>query len=331
MATRKNWYRRVGTKEAGFHYEDASGKTVRDKPTLERIKALVIPPAWTNVLISPSPASKVQVVGHDAIGRLQYLYHETFRDRQQRKKFAKLLAFAEKLPFLRKRAKQDLRKPELSKDRVLALIIRLIDEMAFRVGSEKSVEQYKTFGITTLRSKHVQVSDDGTIEFDFVGKHHIHHKRTLHDKKIVPILQDLKSLRGAKLFKYVTDDGRIRTITGRDVNDYIKQSTDPSFTAKDFRTWVASVKAAVQLSKIGKTKGERSIKKNIIAAVKAVAEKLGNTVAVARNSYIHPKVLKKYEKGVTLEKYESEAAQIAKDAGPQLHKDEAEVIAMLKS
>lgn len=331
MASRKKWYRRVGTKEAGFHYEDAFGKRLRDRQTLERIKALVIPPAWTNVLISPSPSSKIQVVGNDTMGRMQYLYHETFRERQQRKKFAKLLAFAEKLPFLRRRARIDLRKPELSKERILALIIRLIDEMAFRVGSEKSVEQYKTFGITTLRSKHVQIGEDGTIEFDFVGKHHIHHKRTLLDKKIAPILQDLKSLRGAKLFKYVTDDGRIRTITGRDVNDYIKRSTDPSFTAKDFRTWVASVKAAVQLARIGKTKGERSIKKNIVTAVKAVAEKLGNTVAVARSSYIHPKVLKKYEKGVTLEKYESEAAEIAKASGSTLHKDEAEVIAMLKS
>jgi DNA topoisomerase-1 len=329
MATRKNWYRRVGTKEHGFHYEDAAGKSIRDKETLARIKSLVIPPAWSNVLISPSAASKVQVVGHDAMGRLQYLYHETFRERQQKKKFAKLLAFAEKLPFLRRRARLDLRKPELSKERVLALIIRLIDELSFRVGSERSVEQYKTFGITTLRSKHVKIAYDGAIEFDFVGKHHIHHKLTLHDKKLAPILADLKSLRGSKLFKYVTEDGRIKPITGRDVNDYIKQATDQSFTAKDFRTWGASVKAAVQLAKIGFVKGERAIKKNIVAAVKVVAEKLGNTVAVARGSYIHPTVLKKYEKGVTIDKFEDEVAKTAKKS--ELDKDEAAVVAMLKS
>lgn len=328
MATRKNWYRRTGTKASGFEYEDAAGKQLRDKATLERIKSLVIPPAWINVLIAPSAASKVQVVGHDAMGRLQYLYHETFRERQQKKKFAKLLAFAEKLPFLRKRARLDLRKPELSKDRVLALIIRLIDELSFRVGSEKSVEQYKTFGITTLRSKHVKI-DEGKIEFDFIGKHHIHHMLTLQDKKLAPILEDLKSLRGAKLFKYVTEDGRIKSITGRDVNDYIKQATDSSFTAKDFRTWGASVKAAVQLAKIGFVKGERTIKQNIVKAVKAVAEKLGNTAAVARGSYIHPTVLKKYEKGVTIEKFEDEAAEAAKKS--DLDKDEAAVIAMLKS
>jgi DNA topoisomerase I len=331
MASRKNWYRRVGTKEHGFHYEDAAGKRIKDAATLARIKSLVIPPAWVNVLIAPRESAKIQVVGHDTIGRLQYLYHESFRERQQRKKFSKLLAFAEKLPFLRRQAKLDLKQKELTKDRVLALIIQLIDKLSFRVGSEQSVEQYKTFGITTLRSKHVQIDPDGTITFDFVGKHHIHHKISIKDKRLANILYDLKSLRGAKLFKYVTEEGKIRSVTGRDVNDYIKQATDPSFTAKDFRTWGASVKAAVQLARIGITKGERSIKKNIVSAVKAVAEKLGNTVAVARNSYIHPKVLKKYEKGVTLEKFEEEAAQIAKESGPNLHKDEAEVIALLKS
>jgi DNA topoisomerase-1 len=331
MASRKNWHRRIGTKEKGFHYEDASGRRLRDKATLDRIASLVIPPAWSDVLIAPSASAKVQVVGYDMAGRMQYLYHETFRERQERRKFSKLLAFAEKLPFLRKRAKIDLRKPELSKERVLALIIRLIDELAFRVGSEKSVERYKTFGITTLRSKHVSIAPSGEITFDFVGKHHIHHKIKLTDKKLAGILGDLKSLRGAKLFKYVTAEGKIKSITGRDVNDYIKQATDPSFTAKDFRTWGASVKAAAQLAKIGFVRGERSIKKNIVQAVKAVAEKLGNTVAVARSSYIHPKVLKKYEKGVTIEKFDDEAAKIAKKAGPEFDKEEAAVVALLKS
>lgn len=331
MASRKNWHRRIGTKEKGFHYEDASGKRLRDKATLDRIASLVIPPAWSDVLIAPSASAKVQVVGYDMAGRMQYLYHETFRERQERRKFSKLLAFAEKLPFLRKRAKIDLRNPELSKERVLALIIRLIDELAFRVGSEKSVERYKTFGITTLRGKHVSIAPSGEITFDFVGKHHIHHKIKLTDKKLAGILGDLKSLRGAKLFKYVTAEGKIKSITGRDVNDYIKQATDPSFTAKDFRTWGASVKAAAQLAKIGFVRGERSIKKNIVQAVKAVAEKLGNTVAVARSSYIHPKVLKKYEKGVTIEKFDDEAAKIAKKAGPEFDKEEAAVVALLKS
>lgn len=331
MANRSKWYQRLGSKEKGFYYVDASGKRLRDKELLERFRALVIPPAWTEVRISPSPNSKVQVVGNDTAGRLQYLYHESFRERQQKKKFSKLLAFAERLPFLRKRARKDLRKPELSKDRVLAVVIRLIDDLYFRVGSEKSVEQYKTFGVTTLRSKHIKIFPDDEIEFDFVGKHHIQHKLRFRDPELVAILRELKALRGSKLFKYVTPEGKIKPITARDVNDYIKRSTASEFSAKDFRTWGATVKAAEQLSSIGSTKGERSIKKNIIRAVKAVAERLGNTIAVARNSYIHPAILKKYEKGVTLEKFEEDAEKAAKKPGSEIDKDEAAVIAMLKS
>jgi DNA topoisomerase I len=331
MANRSKWYHRLGSKEKGFYYVDADGERLRNKELLERFRALVIPPAWTEVRISPSPNSKVQVVGYDTAGRLQYLYHESFRERQQKKKFGKLLAFAERLPFLRKRAKKDLRASELSKDRVLAVVIRLIDDLYFRVGSEKSVEMYKTFGVTTLRSKHVQIKPNGEIEFDFVGKHHIQHKLVIKDAKLAAILTDLKALRGAKLFKYVTEDGKIRQITARDVNDYIKSATTSEFTAKDFRTWGATVKAAEQLSEIGRTKGERSIKKNILTAIKAVAERLGNTIAVARNSYIHPAILKKYEKGVTIEKFEEDAEKVAKKPGSEIDKDEAAVIAMLKS
>lgn len=322
---RTKWHRRQGNKEKGFSYVAADGTRISDKPTLERIKSLVIPPAWTDVLIAPSAVSKVQVVGHDAAGRLQYLYHEKFQASQQKKKFSKLLAFAAQLPFLRKRAKKDLRNPELSKDKVLAVIIRLIDDLHFRVGSEKSVEQYKTFGITTLRNRHLEIKPNGEFVFNFVGKHHIRHRKIVADTAVAKVLRDLKSLKGSALFQYVTDDGKIRRITARDVNEYIKQSTDPSFTAKDFRTWGATLKAAVELTKIGFVRGEKTIKKNIVRAVKFVAEQLGNTAAVSRNSYIHPDVIKKYEKGVTLDKFEPETKK------PGTDPDEDALIAMLKS
>ena len=331
LRRRSKWYRRIGTKERGFDYEDAAGKRVTDKLIIARIKSLVIPPAWTDVLISPSASSKVQVVGHDTSGRMQYLYHTAFRERQQKKKFSKLLAFAEKLPFLRKRAKRDLRRSDLSKDRVLAVIIQLIDQLNFRVGSEKSVERYKTFGITTLRNRHLQIKPNGELQFDFVGKHHITHTKLVVDRKLAAILREIKSLRGSKLFNYVNDAGKIRPITARDVNEYIKRATDPAFTAKDFRTWGATVKAATHLAKIGFSRGERTIKKNIIRAIRYVAEHLGNTVAVSRGSYVHPTVIKKYEKGVTIDTFGEEAEKIAKEAGSGLDKEEAAVVALLKS
>lgn len=327
---RSTWWRRVGSKEYGFTYTDANDKRLRVRNVMARIKTLVIPPAWTDVLISPIAASKVQAVGKDSIGRTQYIYNTAYVEQRQTKKFAKLIAFAEKLPLLRKRTKKDIKAESFSKSRVLAVIIQLINDLYFRVGSEKSVKQYKTFGVTTLRKRHVEIEPNKII-FNFVGKHSIRHKRIVTDRKLASAMKDIMSIGGSKLFNYLDDSGQVRPITARDVNEYIKQSTDPKFTAKDFRTWGATLKAATELSEIGITKGERSIKKNIIRAIRSVAEHLGNTVAVCRSSYVHPDVLKKYEKGVTLENFRKKAQRFMKRLRGELDTEEAALLHLLKS
>jgi DNA topoisomerase I len=328
---RSKWWRRIGSKEQGFRYVDAAGKALRGSDALARIKSLVIPPAWTDVLIAPSAGAKVQAVGKDSIGRTQYIYHEGFAQKRQSLKFAKLIEFAKRLPLLRKKTKRDIKQDGLTKDRVLAVIVRLINDLYFRVGSEKSVKQYKTFGITTLRKRHVEITDRGEIVFNFVGKHHIRHERVLRDKSLAQIIRDLKSIGRTKLFNYVDDDGKIRPVTPRDVNDYIQRTTEAALTAKDFRTWGATLNAAKHLAEIGATRGERSIKKNIVRAVRAVAEHLGNTVAVARNSYVHPGVIKKYERGITLETFRIKAKQLLRRNKRDFDVEELALIQMLKS
>lgn len=298
---RAKWFERKGSKSRGFHYIDKNGKKVSDEKSLERIKSLVIPPAWKYVRISPSERSKIQAVGMDTNGRVQYLYSPKFRAKRERKKFEKIEKFGEHLPKLRKITNEHLNLDGFPREKVLALMTRLINQLYIRMGSQSSVKKYKTYGITTLQHRHLDIKRGGKLIFNFVGKHHIKQRKILVDKEIAAILKELKNLKGKrKLFRYVDDEGKVRSIKPSHFNSYLKEITAPEFSAKDFRTWGGTLLAAMELAEVGCCEDEKDLKKRVVKAVKVVAEQLGNTPSVCRGSYIHPKVINSYENGLTI-------------------------------
>lgn len=319
---RARWWQRRGSKSRGFFYTDAAGKKIADEGSLERINSLVIPPAWRYVRVSPYAGSSLQAVGMDTTGRIQYIYHPKYSERQQRKKFAKIEKFGEYLPKLRKVTNEDIELEGFPKEKVLAVMMRLINSLYIRVGTEQSVRHYRTYGITTLANKHLTIGRRGTLVFDFVGKSHIKHRKVLVDEELASVMQDLKALGGArKLFHYLDEEGKPHSVRPADLNNYIKEATSPEFSAKDFRTWGGTLLAAIRLAEIGKAEDEKVIKKNIVRAVKEVAEVLGNTPTVCRGSYIHPSILKCYEAGTTLEDFRPRSARrirrIQNDSEPE--------------
>lgn len=273
---------------------------MRDDEHLERIRQLAIPPAWTEVRISPSKRSRLQALGIDGGGKLQYLYHPSFVAHRQRHKFDRIEHFAEYLPNLRQKTSEHLAQTGLTRERVLATIVRVINRLYFRVGSEAGVSKYRTYGVTTLRPHHLVFADDGHVGFRFHAKHHIPTRRILVDDILEQVLRELKARRGTRLFAYRNGDGRDHFLRGADVNEYIKSLTAPEFSAKDFRTWAGTLLVAQELTKIGPAQGERQIKRNINDAIKRAAEQLGNTPAVCRRAYLHPAVLELYNRGFTL-------------------------------
>ena len=316
---RGKWIRRLGSRRRGFVYQDAEGKKITDQVKLERIKSLVLPPAWTDVRICPSAGGKLQAIGIDEAGRTQYRYSEKFSKSRQDKKFARVVEFGRALPSLRRQLNADIALDGFPKAKVLSVMVRLINDLYIRVGSEESVKLYKTYGVTTLRNRHLSVRANGELSFNFVGKHHIRHRRVIVDKELAAIMSDLKTMGGSKLFNYQNDENSICPIKPRDINDYIKSATGGNFSAKDFRTWGASVLAAGELAEIGVAENATKLKKNIVRMVKSVAEHLGNTPTVCRNSYIHPDIISYYEKGLTIEKFVPRTQR-------QIHKIEPEYL-----
>src|ERR1043165_319595 len=193
---RARWWRRLGSERAGFRYETGTGRNITNEAELERIRSLVIPPAWKHVRVSPRPASRLQAIGIDTSGRVQYIYHPQYAARQQRKKYEKIERFGEYLPALRRRTNEDIARVELSRERVLAVIIRLINDLYFRIGSELSVKRYRTYGVTTLRNRHLEIKRGGRLVFSFVGKHHIRHRRIVVDEELAMLLNDIKKIGG---------------------------------------------------------------------------------------------------------------------------------------
>jgi DNA topoisomerase-1 len=307
---RAKWWQRKGTMKRGFTYVKSDGTALVKKEAIDRIKALVIPPAWAEVRISPAPSSKIQAVGIDTTGRIQYLYNPKFAERQQRKKFAKIERFGEYLPQFRKTTNEHIALDGFPREKVLAIMMRLINSLYIRLGSEKSATHYKTFGITTLQNRHLDVGSKGKLTFDFVGKSHIKHRKVMVDEELATLMRELKDL-GAKrkLFNYIGEDGKPHPVKPGDINRYIKAATAPEFSSKDFRTWGGTMMAAVQLAEIGCCDDERTRKKNIVQAVKKVADELGNTPAVCRGSYIHPSILKYYEKGITIDEFRAKTGR----------------------
>ena len=307
---RAKWWRRAGGKSKGFKYFDREGKLITDAAQLERIKSLVIPPIWKYVRVSPSASSSLQALGMDSSGRIQYLYHPKFADKQQQKKFAKIEKFGEYLPKLRKITNEHIALEGFPREKVLAVMTRLVNSLYIRVGTEKSVRHYKTYGITTLQNRHLEIGRKGELVFSFVGKHHIKHRKILVDQELAGIMRDLKALGTArKLFHYLDEQEKPRPIKPTDLNDYLKTATAPEFSAKDFRTWGGTLLTAVELAEIGTAENEKEVKKNVCEAIKKVAEQLGNTPTVCRASYVHPKVLKSYEAGITIDEFRPRKAR----------------------
>jgi DNA topoisomerase I len=329
---RAKWLERKGGKSTGFKYFDSRGRELNDEGNLERIRLLVIPPAWTNVRICPSPTGRLQVVGMDSRGRIQYRYHPSFALKQQRKKFAKMEKFGEFLPKLRKATSEHLQLDGLPKEKVLAVVLRLINSLYFRVGTDLSEKHYKTYGITTLNKKHLTVKSKGKLQFDFVGKSHVQHRKILVDDELSAIMKDLDSLPGGrKLFRYVDPAGKVRPLKPADVNAYLKSVTDSIFSSKDFRTWGGSLMAAVELAEIGSAESESERKKNVVKAVKKVAEALGNTVAVCRSSYIHPAVLDSYAAGITLDQFRPRSTRRIRRIEQDLEPEELALLKLFRS
>lgn len=298
---RRRWYldlhgiRRDGTKESGFKYHHADGTPVSEEKTLTRIAKLRIPPAWQNVRIARGDAAPLQAVGTDKKGRVQYRYHDRFRRDRDEEKFRRIVEFGEALPALRRRVRRDLGRDELDRERVVAGIVRLIDQGFFRVGNDKSARHESTYGLTTILGRHVRV-DGATLLFDYVGKWQKKQKRAIEDADVAAIVADLKTMQGAELFKFASGK-RIVDVKDRHVNDYIQSIVGERFTAKDFRTWAGTLLCSIALAMQGQAASKAERKRRVRKALVATAEQLGNTPAVCRTSYVCPRLLDDYMDG----------------------------------
>ncbi|MEO6260158.1 MAG: DNA topoisomerase IB, partial [Thermoanaerobaculia bacterium] len=287
--------RREGSKEAGFAYVQSAGTAILDEKILARIRKLRIPPAWKEVRIARGDTAPLQAVGIDKKGRTQYLYHARFRAQRDEEKFLRVVEFGEALPALRRRVRNDLKGRGLEKDRVLASIVRLIDQGFFRVGNDKSAKSEATYGLTTIQSRHVKARGD-VLQFDYVGKWNKDQSRAIEDSDAAAVVAECKRLKRDELFVFL-DHGKVRDVKDRHVNDYIQSIIGETFTAKDFRTWAGTLLCSITLAMQGEgvTKTER--KRKVRKAVEATAAQLGNTPAVCRTSYICPRLIDDYMDG----------------------------------
>jgi DNA topoisomerase I len=276
-----------------FDYLDTEGKGIRDEQRLLRIKRLAIPPAWTDVWICPSPTGHIQATGRDARGRKQYRYHDRWREVRDENKFQRLANFGKALSIIRRRVAHDLKSPCLPRPKVLATIVRLLERTFIRVGNEEYARENKSFGLTTLKDRHVTVKG-AQIRFRFRGKSGRHVEVDLTDRRVAKIISKCQDLPGQDLFQYVDEGGEIQEIRSQDVNNYLREITGEDFTARDFRTWGGTVLAAIALNAQGKFETKKQAKANIKTAISAVAELLRNTPAICRKCYVHPAVVEAY-------------------------------------
>jgi DNA topoisomerase-1 len=280
----------------GFRYRHPVGEAVTDEATLARISALVIPPAWTDVWISPSPRGHIQATGRDQKGRKQYRYHADFRQAADGAKYGRMVAFGRALPRLRNRVEHDLALRGLPRDKVLAAVVRLMELTLIRVGNEEYARTNKSFGLTTLRDRHATITSSGAV-FEFRGKSGKTHRTGFRDRRLARIVKACQETPGQRLFQYIDEDGQRRAVESADVNAYIREALGDDFSAKDFRTWAGTLAAARGLVTRPKAADAAEARRNVSTCVKAVAALLGNTAAVCRGSYIHPLVLEAYERG----------------------------------
>jgi DNA topoisomerase I len=314
----------------GFVYFDATGQPIRDKAELERIRKLVIPPRWTSVWICPNPSGHLQVTARDARGRKQYRYHPKYRAVRDETKFGRMIAFSEILPLIRERVERDIALPQLARDKVLATVVWLLERTLIRVGNDEYARDNGSFGLTTLRRRHVTVSG-AKLRFEFRGKSGVPHSVAITDRRIARIVQRCQELPGQELFQYLDDEGRRQSVDAGDINEYLRRITGRQVTAKDFRTWAGTTLAAAALRELGPFKTEKQAKANIVAAIDQISSRLGNTRAVCRKYYIHPVILEAYFEGVTIPATAGEARQLRTTGSPAaLRRDELAVIELLR-
>jgi DNA topoisomerase I len=328
VARKGGWRRRRSG--GGFRYFDVRGKEITDEAAIARIESLVIPPAWRDLWISPSPRAKLQATGVDRAGRRQYLYHPEFRAAQEEAKFDRLVRFAERLPELRKAMAKHMEQAGLDADRVCALAVRLINLGWFRVGSERYAKTYRTYGITTLSKRHVAVRGS-RISFRYRGKLRVWVRTALVDEELADALKDLVALPGGRrLFRYEFN-GEVYNLSARRLNEYIQEHLGEEFTAKDFRTWGGTLTAAIALAEHGPPETENEAKRVLAGVMKMVGAKLGNTPAVARSSYVSPAVIEQYLDGRTLEDFRPRRLRVVRARDTELDVEEQALLSLLRS
>lgn len=282
-----------------FVYVDTKGRPIKDAATLQRIRRLAIPPAWRDVWICSSAQGHLQATGRDQRGRKQYRYHPEWRETRDSTKFSRTLAFGRALPRIRRRVARDLHRPGLGREKILAAMVRLLETTHIRIGNEEYLKQNHSVGLTTMRDRHVSIRG-GVLHFAFRGKGGKHHEIDLEDPRLARIVRRVQELPGQELFQYLDDTGNRQTISSTDVNAYLHEIAGDEFSAKDFRTWAGTVLAAVALCAFEECRAVTQARRNLVAAVKSVAQRLGNTPAICRRCYIHPAILESYLEGVTL-------------------------------
>ncbi|HEY1909884.1 MAG TPA: hypothetical protein VGG73_03095 [Vicinamibacterales bacterium] len=283
-----------------MRYVAPNGATIGNRAELKRIRSLVIPPAWTRVWICPDPRGHVQATGRDARGRKQYRYHARWREVRDQAKYGRLIAFAKSLPVIRRRTGADIKQAGLTRQKVLAAAVQLLEKTLIRIGNEEYARENGSIGLTTMRDRHAVVK--GThVHFEFKGKSGVAHAIDLDDVRLARIVKACRDLPGHELFQYVDEEGSRHTIDSADVNAYLREVSGEDFTAKDFRTWAGTVLAAKALSEAAGPRSNADARRRVVAAIESVAKKLGNTKAVCRKCYIHPVIVDAYLSGVTIE------------------------------
>jgi DNA topoisomerase-1 len=315
----------------GWSYYAPTGARISDPRLRKRLNALAIPPAWTDVWICPDPDGHIQATARDARGRKQYRYHPSYREARDQSKFRHMLEFSEVLPILREQVERDLRASDLSRRQLLATLVRLLDRTLIRVGNDEYARDNQSFGLTTLRSKHVQIKGS-LVRFGFRGKSGVEHSVTITEPRLARIIQRCQDLPGQELFQYLDESGKRQSVSSEDVNAYLREITGRDVTAKDFRTWAGTILAAVQLRSMGPAASRREADRNIVKAIDAVSQRLGNTRAVCRKYYVHPALLEAYLLGLTAPSSPAQPSDVTrrKQRTAALRQDEVVVLQFLQ-
>jgi DNA topoisomerase-1 len=314
----------------GFAYTRPDGTRLTDDHVIRRIKALVIPPAWTDVWICPFADGHIQVTGRDARGRKQYRYHPRFREVRESTKYEHMVAFADALPTIRAKVREHMALRGLPRQKVLATVVQLLESTLIRVGNDDYAKQNNSYGLTTLKARHACVNGS-EVRFRFTGKSGKQWLLRVKDRRVAKIISACQELPGQELLQYLDHDGKPQDVTSTDVNDYLKEITGQYITAKDFRTWAGTVLAALALNELRAFDSAAQAKRNLRAAIENVAARLGNTPTICRKCYVHPEVLTSYLNGNLVLEIKSVAESELRDALPGLHPEEAAVLAMLRN